>query len=70
MKFMIYIPRAGSNTMKVNNWTITTRLAGTDAEYHIAKKEGVAPPNGRLPVSRVHTSKDINYLIKLCKERN
>jgi len=56
--------------MKVNNWTITTRLAGTDAEYHIAKKEGVAPPNGRLPVSRVHTSKDINYLIKLCKERN
>jgi hypothetical protein len=57
---MIYIPRAGSNTMKVNNWTITTRLAGTDAEYHIAKKEG----------SRVHTSKDINYLINLCKERN
>ena len=46
--------------MKVNNWTITTRLAGTDAEYHIARKEG----------HRVHTSQDINYLIKLCKERN
>ena len=46
--------------MKVNNWTITTRLAGTNSEYHIARNER----------GNVHTSKDINYLIKLCKERN
>ena len=47
-------------TMFVNGWEITTRLAGTSEEYHIAKKEG----------HRVHTSKDINYIIRLCTERN
>lgn len=46
--------------MFVNGWEITTRLAGTSEEYHIAKKEGC----------RVHTSKDINYLLRLCTERN
>mgnify|MGYP001321105226 CR=1 FL=1 len=39
---------------------VTTRLAGTSEEYHIARKEG----------HRVHTSKDINYIIRLCTERN
>ena len=53
-------PMPADHVQYVNRWTITTRLFGTDAEYHIARKEG----------SRVHTSKDISYLIKLCKERN
>ena len=53
----------GANEMEikttvVNGWTITTRLAGTNSEYHIAKK-GV----------RVHTSKSMNYLTKLVKAR-
>lgn len=53
-------PLPANHVQFVNRWTITTRLAGTDAEYHIARKEG----------HRVHTSQDINYLIRLCKERN
>jgi len=43
----------------VNGWIITTRLAGTNSEYHFARKN-----------SRVHTSTNINYLIRLCKGRN
>ena len=44
-------------------YTIETRLKGMKSQYHVLKVFS----GEKLPI--VHTSKDLNYLYKLVKER-
>lgn len=46
-----------ANWCEINGWTITTRLYGEPAQYHVARKGG-----------RIRTSKDINYLVRVCEQ--